>query len=119
MKAALDQFESSLIEIWHSDDFSDDLSAVPEDVDRIEIEGETYHRFVDHWRTDGDGPIHVEFRGTWMSEDDALDAENEGSRGAAPGGELARDSRRIEGVGEAEVPCGGAGEAAPEETRVL
>ena len=79
MTAALDRFESSLIEVWHSDDFSDDLSAVPEDVDRIEIEGETYYRFEDHWRPDGDGPIYVEFRGTWMSEDDALDAEKEGS----------------------------------------
>ena len=77
--AALDRFESSLIEIWHSDDFSDDLAAVPETVDRIEIEGETYHRFEDHWRPGGDGPIYVEFRGTWMSEDDALDAESEGS----------------------------------------
>ena len=77
--AALDRFESSPIEIWHSDDFSDDLAAVPEDVDCIEIEGETYHRFEDHWRTDGDGPIYVEFRGTWMGEEDALNAENEGS----------------------------------------
>ena len=82
--AAFDRFasslvESSLIEVWHSDNFSDDLSAVPEEVGRIEIEGETYHRFEDQWRTDGDGPIYVKFRGTWMSEDDALDAENEAS----------------------------------------
>ena len=75
---ALDKFSWLIpsIQIWHSEDFSEELAAVPDDQDRILIEGETYHRSGGMWHTDGDGPIYVLYRGTWMSEDEALDAEN-------------------------------------------
>ena len=64
------------INIWLSDDFSDELSAVPESEDCIKIEGETYRRLDDEWHSDEGGPIYVKFRGTWMDESDALDAKN-------------------------------------------
>lgn len=64
------------IKIWLSDDFSDELSAVPESEDCIKIEGETYRRLDDEWHSDEGGPIYVKFRGTWMVESDALDAKN-------------------------------------------
>ena len=79
---ALDLWSLPTIEIWLSDDFSDELSAVPDDVDSIKIEDEAYHRFDGSWCTDEGGPMYVLYRGTWMSESDAHDAES--SEGTDP-----------------------------------
>lgn len=77
--AALDKLSPLIPEtrIWHSKDFSEELAAVPESEDRIEIEDEIYYRFDGTWVTDGDGPSYVLHRGTWMTEDEALDAEDQ------------------------------------------
>ena len=79
---ALDLWRLPTIEIWLSDDFSDELSAVPDDVDSIKIEDETYHRFDGGWCTDEGGPMYVLYRGTWMSESDALAAESSEGAGS-------------------------------------
>lgn len=72
---AIDVCGMPTINIWLSDDFSEELSAVPEDVDSIKIDGEPYTRFDGAWHPQVSGPTYVLHRGTWMDESDALDAE--------------------------------------------
>jgi len=77
---AVDEFSISTIEIYYLDDpadFSKRISAVPEDVDRIQINDESYHRDDGMWCHDFGGPNYVLRRGTWMTEDEAMDVEDE------------------------------------------
>ncbi len=82
---ALETWRLPTIHIDSSDDINETLSDVPEDVDSIKIDDMPYHRFDGEWSTDDRGPTYVQYNGTWMSEADALDAEeSKDTEGADP-----------------------------------